>query len=105
MTRYRSYGSSDGSYVVLLVIFTILVLVFGCGRGVWVNKDVAVRTLESQGYTEIQVTDHSWFAIGWRGCDEKDAARFTARAKNPAGKEVTVYVCSGLLKGETIRTP
>lgn len=105
MTRYKSYGSSDGSFVVLLVVFAIIALAFGCGRGVLVNENVAVRTLESQGYTDIHVTDHSWFAIGWRGCDEKDAARFTVRAKNPAGKEVTVYVCSGLLKGGTIRTP
>jgi len=90
---------------VLLVAIVVLVALASCGRGAFVSNQVAVRALETQGYTDVQVTDHSWFAIGWRGCDDKDAARFTATAKNPAGQKVTLYVCSGLLKGATIRTP
>lgn len=99
------YNLSDSLSLVLYALLIVVSLTFGCGRGVLVGKDVAVRTLEAQGFTEIQVTDNSWFAVGWRGCDQNDAARLTAVAKNPAGKKVTVYVCAGFFKGGTIRTP
>lgn len=100
------YGSSVGPFEVLVgLLMIILSLSFGCGRGILAREESAIRALETQGYTEVKIVDHAWFAVGWRGCDEKDAARFTARAKNPVGQEVTVYVCSGLLKGGTIRTP
>ena len=99
------HDSSSGLSLILYFVLIVCSLAFGCGRGVLVNEQKAVQTLETQGYTNVQITDKSWFAIGWRGCDQNDAARFTARAKNPAGKEVTVYVCSGLIKGGTIRTP
>ncbi len=69
------------------------------------KDEVAVKTLDSQGYTDIKVIDNSWYAVGLRGCDQNDAARITATAKNPAGKTVTIYVCTGLWKGGTIRTP
>ena len=90
----------------LLLTALIIVLFLGsCARGALISEDIAVRALDTQGYSDITITDHSWFAIGMRGCDEKDAARFTATTKNPAGKEVQVYVCTGwIFKGATIRT-
>ena len=99
------YDSSSGSFMILYTVLIVCSIVFGCGRGVLVDERRAVYTLETQGYTDVQITDKSWFVIGWRGCDQNDAARFTARTKNPAGKMVTMYVCSGLIKGGTIRTP
>ena len=42
--------------------------------------------------------------IGFRGGDDGDAARFTAIATNPIGKEVVVEVYAGWpFKGATIR--
>lgn len=99
------YRSSENSFIWLLNVIALPILAFWCGRGLLVDNESAVRTLKTQGYSDIQITDHSWFAVGWRGCDDNDAARFTAQAKNPAGQTVTVYVCSGILKGGTVRIP
>ena len=91
-------------WVFRLIIFPLL-FIFLLFRGAFVSQDVAVRAVEALGFSDIQVTDHSWFAVGMRGCDGKDAARFTVQAKNTTGKKVGVYVCSGLVfKGATVRT-
>lgn len=89
----------------VIVLFFVVLFGFVFTRGLWVNENVAVRALETQGYQNIQVVDHVWFAVGMRGCGEKDAARFTVRATNALGKNVELYVCSGwIFKGATIRT-
>lgn len=89
----------------VIVLFFLVLFSFVLSRGVWVDKSVAVRALEIQGYQNIEVLDHAWFVVGMRGCDEKDAARFTVRATNALGKNVELYVCSGwIFKGATIRT-
>ena len=86
--------------VAMAVIFFFVIV-----RGSFVNEETAIRALETQGFSEIKVTDHAWFAIGFRGGDKNDAARFTATAKNPAGKQVTVYVFAGWpFKGATVRS-
>lgn len=89
--------------VLIFVIMIVLVLAT-MSRGAFADEQVAIRTLETQGYSNLQITEHVWFAVGFRGCDKNDAARFTARATNPAGKQVEVCVCTGLFfKGGTIR--
>ena len=87
--------------IIVLLVFLLLAM-----RGLFANQGVAVRALDAQGFTGIHIVDHSWFLVGLRGCDGKDAARFTARATNASGKSVEVYVCTGVLfKGGTIRVP
>lgn len=87
-----------------IVILFPVALFFGLCRGVFASEDAAIRALEAQGYSNIQIVDHAWFAVGLRGCDEKDAARFTAKVTNPSGKPAEVYVCTGVIfKGGTIR--
>ena len=91
----------------LLMLIFLLVTVFAVGmvRSVFLNDDIAVRALDTQGYSNIKITDYIWFAVGLRGCGITDTVRFTAIANNPAGKNVQVYVCTGwLFKGATIRT-
>jgi len=98
----REYPGSDR--LSASVIFLAVFLFVGFGRGIFASQDVAVRTLESQGYSNIRIVDHAWLAVGFRGCDRLDAARFTAKVTNPAGKPAKVYVCTGVLfKGGTIR--
>ena len=89
----------------VLAIVAVLTLATG-GTGLLVPESKAVRALETQGFSEVKITDRSWFLIGVRGGDKSDCVRFTATAKNPAGKTVQVYVFSGWpFKGATIRTP
>ncbi len=100
----RSDWYNDRFVVVLYIVFILAVLFIAFGRGVFVNQNVAVRTLEAQGYSNIQIVNHAWFAVGFRGCDQNDAARFTAKVINPAGKPAEVYVCTGVIfKGGTVR--
>ncbi len=91
------------------VLFLVCVLglcCLGAFRGALVDQKVAVEALETNGFSDITVQEHAYLFIGVRGGDRNDAARFTCKAKNPAGKEVTVHVFSGWpFKGATIRHP
>jgi hypothetical protein len=88
---------------ILIAVVIVLAVFFGCFRGAFVDESVAVRALEKSGYSHVRITDHKWFVVGLRGCG-RDAARFDAIARNPAGQEVKVFVCAGwLFKGATVR--
>lgn len=101
MRNSSGFGWVGGLFILVLVVAAAFL---GVGRGVFASEDLAVRTLEAQGYSDIKITDHDWFFVGLRGCDEKDAARFTAEVTNPAGKPANVYVCTGaFFKGGTVR--
>lgn len=56
------------------------------------------KQLENQGYTNVKPTGYAWFC-----CDEKDqySNGFTAIDKN--GNKVNGCICSGFIKGITIR--
>ncbi|OGZ18036.1 MAG: hypothetical protein A2V72_01250 [Candidatus Nealsonbacteria bacterium RBG_13_37_56] len=89
----------------LIVVAVIAVLFFAFFGGVFVSESRAIKCLETQGYSDIEIINHAWFMIGLRGGDTKDAARFTVMATNPVGRKVKVYVFTGFLfKGATIRT-
>lgn len=89
-----------------LVVVVISILLFiGILKGLFVDKSVALRALEIQGYTDVQVVGEHRFFVTFRGCGARDAAQFIARAKNSRGKEVEVFVCAGWpFKGQTVRT-
>ena len=95
----------DGKITFVVIALFLVIMLVALVRGVLVDEKVAILSLESQDYSNAKITDHTWFAVGLRGCDSKDAARFTARVTNPAGNVTEVYVCTGwLFKGSTIRT-
>lgn len=56
------------------------------------------RHLADHGYTNIKTTGYEWF-----GCSKGDGWATGFTALSPAGKTVTGVVCSGWLKGATIR--
>ena len=88
-----------GNYIMLILLAIVLT------KGVIVSESYATRALEDQGYSDVEITKHAWVAVGLRGCDRFDSARFTAKAKNPAGKPTEVYLCTGaFLKGGTVRS-
>lgn len=63
------------------------------------SSDEATRALSGAGYKNINITGYNFF-----GCDEKDSFHtgFTATGSN--GQHIEGVVCSGLFKGNTIRT-
>jgi len=90
---------------VAYIIFICAVLAFGIFRGLCVDKSMALRAMEKQGYNDVRVVDYHWFMVGFRGCSGHDAAKFDVVAKNPVGKKVECFVCVGWpFKGATIRT-
>lgn len=77
----------------LLGIFALMIM-SGCS-----NHDDAVRALKSAGYSNVQTQGYSWFACGQ---DDTYHTKFTAL--NPAGRQTSGVVCSGLFfKSSTIR--
>lgn len=62
------------------------------------DAPTAVRAVENSGMTEARTTGYRFF-----GCDEKDTFHTGFVARNTKGQEVTGVVCSGWLKGATVR--
>lgn len=80
--------------MIVFGIVAIFVSVGGC-----TDKNGAIRALTEQGYTNIQITGYSWFSCGQ---DDAFSTGFTATSQN--GSQIEGAVCSGWLKGYTIRT-
>lgn len=96
---------SDGDKLGL--IGSLLLLLFFCGCSVFqyglvADDQKAIHTLEVQGYSDIVIVSKSPAIFG---CGEGDAVRFDVEATNPKGERVSLIVCSGILKGSTIRVP
>ncbi len=62
------------------------------------TPDRAVQTLLAQGYTEVRTTGYAYF-----DCGQGDLFATAFEATSPSGQRVEGAVCSGLLKGNTVR--
>lgn len=76
-----------------LLMALIAVAAMGCTA-----PDKTVQVLRSAGYTDIVTTGYEVF-----GCGKDDAFHTGFTAKGPTGVPVSGVVCSGMLKGSTIR--
>lgn len=76
-----------------LLVVSMFLLLTACS-----SSNDANKALKAQGFTDIQTHGRAFFS-----CAESDtfATKFTA--KNVKGETVTGVVCSGWLKGSTIR--
>jgi hypothetical protein len=81
--------------LLLAVTLTSLVL-SGCTA-----PEHAYTVLESQGYTDISINAPGLASM--LACSEDDTFRAPFVAKSPTGASVRGTVCSGLLKGSTVR--
>ena len=64
----------------------------------YTDSDVARKSLAGAGYTDIEITGYAFF-----GCSEDDEFHTGFKAKGLNGAPVEGVVCSGWLKGATIR--
>jgi hypothetical protein len=106
MLKIRKSLSAIGEKVAYFAIAALIILVIlgVMFRGMLVSESVAKNAAETQGFTQVEVTDRAIFFVAQRGCSKSDSVRFTVKAVNPAGKRVKFYVCSGwIFKGATIR--
>lgn len=80
----------------LIILSLCAVLLTSCTQ-----PDRTVNLLKQQGYTEIKTQPYN---IGtFFACSEDDQFRTPFTAKSPNGSLVSGVVCSGILKGATIR--
>ena len=75
----------------------ILIIAIALLSGCYSNKD-AIAALTTSGYTDIELHGYAAFSCAK---DDTFAIKFTA--KSPSGEAATGAVCSGWLKGKTIR--
>ncbi len=76
----------------ILILFLLLSFV-GC-----TNNHTAQRALAGAGYTKVTLTGYRFF-----GCGEDDFYHDGFEAVGPSGQKVAGVVCSGILKGATVR--
>lgn len=62
------------------------------------SPDSATKALSRAGYSKINITGYAFF-----GCSEDDFFHTGFTAVGPTGVRVEGVVCSGFLKGSTIR--
>ncbi|MDO7394680.1 hypothetical protein [Acinetobacter baumannii] len=74
-------------------LILISFLLVGCS-----SSNDATKALKANGFTDIQTHGRAFFA-----CSEDDSFATKFSAKNKDGQKVTGAVCSGWLKGSTIR--
>jgi len=77
----------------MAIALIALLCATGCTR-----TDQAITVLKNEGYTDIKITGYEFFM-----CGKGDTFSTGFTAKNRNGKIVSGAVCSGLLKGATIR--
>ncbi|STQ71485.1 hypothetical protein [Hafnia alvei] len=58
----------------------------------------ATKVLQDNGYTDIRIGGYSWL-----GCSENDQFSTEFIAKSSTGRDVKGVVCSGWMKGSTVR--
>lgn len=76
-----------------LVSFVVVAMLAGC-----VDSDTASNVLSANGFKDIVITGYDAF-----GCSDEDSFRTAFQATSPSGQRVTGVVCSGYMKGSTIR--
>lgn len=62
------------------------------------DSSSANKALDDMGFKEVEITGWRWF-----GCGEDYMFHTGYRAKNPNSKVVTGTVCSGWLKGSSVK--
>jgi hypothetical protein len=77
----------------LAILFISLIALAGC-----TDEPGARKALEDQGYTQIEFTGYRIWT-----CGEDYTYHTGFAAKSIAGKPVTGAVCSGFMKGKSIK--
>lgn len=77
----------------LSILLFLALLICGCS-----SPTTAKAALEDAGYKNIQITGFKLF-----GCDQNDMFSTGFNATGPTNRNLHGVVCSGFLKGSTIR--
>jgi hypothetical protein len=85
-----------------LLIPAAIIILATAGLVACTRPNQAKETLEAQGFSNVEITGYAmWGCSSGKDDDENFHTKFTATG--PTGKHVHGVVCSGLLKGATVR--
>jgi hypothetical protein len=91
--------NNDGFAGAVAAILIVIVLgAAACLGGCGVNERAAKTTLEAQGMTNVEIGGYPLW-----GCDEGDTFKSKFTATGASGQPVSGVLCSGFLKGITVR--
>jgi hypothetical protein len=76
-----------------IALILVLVALAGC-----TDETAARKALAASGFTDVKITGYSYF-----GCDKHDTFSTGFEARGPNGQFAEGVVCSGWMKGATIR--
>jgi hypothetical protein len=62
------------------------------------DETAARKALAGSGFTDVKITGYAYF-----GCDKHDTFHTGFEARGPSGQFAEGVVCSGWMKGATIR--
>lgn len=79
--------------IALLTLSYLIIVPHAC-----TDKKGAKHLLEQNGFTEIKITEYKFFM-----CGKEDQFSTGFEAVSPTGQKVSGCVCSGIMKGKTIR--
>ena len=65
---------SDNAAGIIVIVIVIAFVALAGGRGMFVSEQVAIDKMETQGFTDVEVTGKEWLFVGLRGCGNDDAA-------------------------------
>ena len=84
----------------LSLIISCMAIVISCisMQGCNVSQSKAAEVLSNEGFTDVQVTGHAWFA-----CSKGDSFSSNFTAVNPRGQTVEGSICCGVIKSCTVR--
>lgn len=76
-----------------IALILVLVALAGC-----TDEGAARKALDGSGFTDVKITSYAYF-----GCGKEDTFHTGFEARGPSGQFVDGVVCSGWMKGATIR--
>lgn len=96
-------GVEAGAVAVTVAVALGLSAIVGAITDANYGSKEAEQYVERSGYTDVDLTDTSIFAVGFKGCDKGDTVKYSFEATAPNGTNSEVIVCKGLFKGGTLR--
>lgn len=81
-----------------MAILVAALIAFAAAATSCTSANDANNALAGAGYTNVRLTGYRWFS-----CGKGDSFHTGFEAVGPTGRRVTGCVCSGWLKGSTIR--